>query len=655
MIKNLRKPIVTDIEAAEFLEGDEPDPAAPPASVAAATVLARLLLGTALTARIRRRIVGERGLALLVDAPTAAWVVPLRRALNSIAAWDLSEVRDGTTRHRRKPDEGAEELAECMARGKRVAVVCHAPEAHVPPAFVAAADLRLRPGRPTPALVAAAIRVVTGNRPRTVPAGVEGLDLPDLTSALRGGTGGATACVRRLERAIAARATSSTRLRDVPHVRDLQGHGREAIEWALKLVEDRETLDAENFWKSADKSCCLFGEPGVGKTSLVHSLAKSLKLPLVETSIANWFETSTYLDKTIVSMMAAFSSARSMPNGCVLLLDEIDGLPSRDNPQDRNSSYWAPVQAAYLRELEMTAAPGSRVILVGATNFPRRVDPATLRPGRLGRLVHVRRPDAAGLAGILRQHLGNDLPGVDLAGVAVAGAGATGADAMSWVAAARRTARVAARPMEVADIMAAMAPPDERSPADRHLCAIHEISHAVVGHRVGAGRIKRISLIQTASSGGSITAGFEGAMVHTAGRLRAMVVMALAGRAGEEAFGYGPSTGSHDDLQQATAIAAAIRVSFGLGETLLHRRHMDRADEILEHDADLREQVEADLQACYSAALSCVRLNKSLIKSLAKRLLVDLVIEGPTFLRLVREHEAAMDGHAALTMEARHG
>ena len=89
MIKNLRKPIVTDIEAAEFLEGDEPDPAAPPASVAATTVLARLLLGTALTARTRRRIVGERGLALLVEAPTAAWVVPLRRALNNLAAWDV--------------------------------------------------------------------------------------------------------------------------------------------------------------------------------------------------------------------------------------------------------------------------------------------------------------------------------------------------------------------------------------------------------------------------------------------------------------------------------------------------------------------------------------------------------------------------------------
>ena len=134
-----------------------------------------------------------------------------------------------------------------------------------------------------------------------------------------------------------------------------------------------------------------------------------------------------------------------------------------------------------------------------------------------------------------------------------------------------------------------------------------------------------------------------------------MVVMALAGRAGEEVFGYGPSTGSHDDLLQATSIAVSIRASFGLGDTLLHRRHMDRAIELLDHDADLRDQVEDDLQACYSAALSCVRLNRSLIEKLAQRLLVDIVIEGADFLRLVREHETAMDDHAALTMEVGHG
>ncbi|WP_204302741.1 hypothetical protein, partial [Stenotrophomonas maltophilia] len=78
-----------------------------------------------------------------------AWVPYLRRALAQTGTWGLIEGRDGSYRAGRKPTDGVAELVESVAAGQRVAVVCHAPEAHVPPAFIVAADLRLRIGGPT--------------------------------------------------------------------------------------------------------------------------------------------------------------------------------------------------------------------------------------------------------------------------------------------------------------------------------------------------------------------------------------------------------------------------------------------------------------------------------------------------------------------------
>ncbi|MBP0657336.1 AAA family ATPase, partial [Mycobacterium tuberculosis] len=45
------------------------------------------------------------------------------------------------------------------------------------------------------------------------------------------------------------------------------------------------------------------------------------------------------------------------------------------------------------------------VIVVGATNFPRNLDPALLRPGRLDRHIDLQLPDDVGRAEILHFYL----------------------------------------------------------------------------------------------------------------------------------------------------------------------------------------------------------------------------------------------------------
>ena len=70
------------------------------------------------------------------------------------------------------------------------------------------------------------------------------------------------------------------------------------------------------------------------------------------------------------------------------------------------------------------------MVVVGATNRPDLVDPALLRPGRMGRLVFVPPPDAEARAAILRAAAKN-IPlgaGVDLDAVAADTDGYSGAD-----------------------------------------------------------------------------------------------------------------------------------------------------------------------------------------------------------------------------------
>ncbi|MCJ2082486.1 AAA family ATPase [Methylobacterium sp. J-090] len=651
-----RRPRKSDPETAEaFLGNEDLDIPTVEHRENPSKVLASLILEKALTRATRKRLQNERGLAVLVEPPTAAWVLQVRSALCLAFDWGMTDARDGMGRTR-KPTDGAAELADVIASGQRVVVVCHAPDAHVPPAFIAAADLRIRLNRPTAAMVSTAIRKLTGKAARRVPAQVEILDLPDIASALRNGIGGPAGCVRRLERAIAAKSSPGANLRRVPPVHELHGQGEAGV-WARRLVDDYRTMAPADFWAQADKSVVVFGDPGVGKTSLAHSLSVSTGLPLLETSVAAWFEGSGYLDKTLAAMTEAFAAARSHGgNGCVLVLDELDGMPGRKAASsDRDSTYWMPLQAAYLRAVETTAAPGSRVILIGCTNFPDRLDPALLRPGRLGRLIHVRRPDAAGIAGILRQHLGDDLAGIDLTGVAAAGVGSTGADVTAWIAQARRTARLAGRSLRIGDLLEAVLPADDRSEADRYRCAVHESAHSVVAHMMGGGRIRRVTIVATGQMGGTTELDDHGSAVMSKETLDARIMAALAGRAGEEEFGLGPTTGAHHDLAQATGIATAIRTSYGLGDSLLHRSHVDRASGLLDFDAALRKAVEGDLARLYADTLACVRRHRSLIEDLARLLMKTRIVEAPAFLRLVGDYEAALDRFVASTMGVSHG
>ncbi|KQU34156.1 hypothetical protein ASG63_14105 [Methylobacterium sp. Leaf94] len=613
--------------------------------------LGRHLLRAAMTTAQFRRFRHSPGLCVVIEAPTPAWVAPLRAAANALADWQRTEGRDGTTRHARKPQEGEDEFARLLAAGLRVVAVSHAPQRFLPPSLVAGADMRIRVGHPTPAVIRKAIRDATGSKPRAASEklGV-GLDFFDLISAIRVGSDVRT-CIRRLEAASVSLSVVSRFGSDVPDLHILSGYD-DAMAWSSRLVEDVEAWrrgDIADF-STIDRQVVFAGPPGTGKTTLVTSIAKATNLPLITTSVARWFiDGSSYIDGVLKQAEAVFAKA-SDAAPAILFLDECDAIPNRATVGSRNADYWAPIVGFILQFLDGVSSSGpssANLVIIGATNFPDSLDPALVRPGRLSRIIRIKPPDESAIPGILRQHLGADLADTDLTGIAGLAAGATGAVLAGWVKSARRQARVAKRPMTIADLRAEILAPDTRSPGSLWRCAVHEISHALVAHLEGAGEIKSVSILTDGAHGGSMVASYpRGEVTRTRGDIERLITTALAGRAGEMVFGLEASTGAHSDLEFATNMAAAVHASYGMGESLAQRRHADKAASLIDEDAQFRRLVEVSLKASAARAAEIVSRHRGLIETLATALVEMRRIDGVDFRRRV---EAYGRNHTDLT------
>ncbi|WP_375274572.1 AAA family ATPase [Methylorubrum thiocyanatum] len=636
-----------DASAFDFLMGDtdeQHEAQSVPLSSPIHT-LAEAALTSALTAAQRRRMAGAPHLSVLIEAPTAAWVQPLRRAVAAMGSWAKVDARDVARRPKLRPDEGEAELVELLGSGQRVAVVSWLPERYVPRSYLDAVDLRIHPGHPSVSVLRRVIREATGTRPRRMPASVQGLDHPDFAAAIRVGDT-AAAAVRRLEAVARARTLPTGDLDDVPLVKDLVGLGEAGV-WARHVVASVEAWRrGEGPWPAGSLNACLASPPGLGKTTLLKSLGKSCGLPVVTTSVASWFAGSGYLDDVLRRMQEDLLRASSAAP-CILYFDEADALPSRADGDDRHASYWMPILGALLSftdGLGLHGADASRIIIVAATNAAHRIDTALLRPGRLGRVIRIVPPDAEALDGILRQHLRGDLADADLDGVVAVGLGATGAEARAWVEVARLKARIAGRPMAIGDLLHEAAPPDGRSATALWRCAAHEAGHAVAVAKAGGGRIRRISILAHGQTGGRTVVTPTDGTVMSPEDMEAIIVGLLGGRAAEEALDLGISTGAHNDLGEATALATARRASYGMAGSLVRRAPVDRATGLLEKDPDLRDAVEADLQRLYGVSLALIREHRTLVEALARLLVAQRVVDEGAFLKLVEAEDRARVG-----------
>ncbi len=631
-----RAPEPADI--VEFLDGvgDLRQAADELAGTRVTTIVAMAALQDLLTPRQLERIGRRSATALVIQVPGPEWCDPVERALNQLASFGWICNRHGASKQD-KPSVGNEKVSDQLTCGLNVAGVSTDPGRYLPGSLVTGADIAVEV-RLTDRVVRAAIALVTGKECRRLPPGVvAGLTLDEIAVAIRRGSTPA-ACRRRLAATAAAKVRPDASLADVPVLSELKGYEGAAMDWALALkaqVDDWRAGRLGRFEQIADRAVCFASAPGLGKTTLARSVAKTLRLPCLETSVASWFANAGagYLGEIVQQAEAVWQRAAAFGGPVVVLLDELDGLPARSSVASRNRDFWTPIVHSLLLSLDGSGSGKTKnCIIIGATNHAEFLDEALIRPGRLNRVIHIQPPAPPALAAIIRQHLGDDLPGIDLLPVATLASGSTGAMAAGWVRTARAAARTAGRPMRLADLLDLVAEPDERPPGERLAVARHEAAHAAALLRLGVAEIEHVSVIPHGRFAGRTCSRLLRPDLRTRDQVEAHVVAILAGRAADEAWAE-PNTGSAggegSDLAMATALVAALHAAWCLGGSLLHRAAtQEQAVALARTDPAFRDLVETELGRLYARSLAFVRENADAVERLARRLVEAGIVGG---------------------------
>jgi len=371
-----------------------------------------------------------------------------------------------------------------------------------------------------------------------------------------------------------------------PRLKELHGLG-EARQFAEDMIEDIRAAQAGQIpWSAVDSGLLLIGRPGTGKTTLARAIAKDCGVKFIVASAAKW-QSSGALDLHLSAMRADFAEAhRYAP--AILFIDEIDSIGSRENLQDRNAVYQTEVINALLEQIQGIGTTGS-VIVIGATNYLDKVDPALRRAGRLDQVVEIPIPNIDGLQQIYEYYLarfqaeGGEIADVDTRALAQLTFGLTGADVESFIRGAARRARHGNRPVGQSDLVAEVTRRPRRPdsaprlrPEELHRVAVHEAGHVVaqlLSSNEGENLVFATIIPRLDGTMGFVASVPADTEVFTRRTMLERLGMILAGRVAEEVvFGaadVGAGAGGPDqssDLAVATRLATLIVCQSGLGD-----------------------------------------------------------------------------------------
>ena len=170
---------------------------------------------------------------------------------------------------------------------------------------------------------------------------------------------------------------------------------RQAIEWprTKRVAFDRLGL-------SAPRGILLYGPPGCAKSSLARAAAAEASVAFLSFSPADVYA-SSYIGDAEAIIRRGFALARSAAP-CILFFDELDSVvgfekdPLESGLQgvQRGRSAEARVLSTFLNEMDgVDGSWNDGVLVLGATNRPRTLDAALLRPGRFDMILYVPPPD----------------------------------------------------------------------------------------------------------------------------------------------------------------------------------------------------------------------------------------------------------------------
>ncbi len=421
----------------------------------------------------------------------------------------------------------------------------------------------------------------------------------------------------------------------------------EAHSWAEHLRQDLMSWRAGTLaWKEIDKGVLVYGPPGTGKSTFAASLAQYLEVPLIATSLAKW-QSAGHLGDLLKSMHSDFALARSEAPS-VLLVDELDSIGDRAQFVGENAHYCSEVVNGLL-ELVDGCLQREGVIVIGASNFHQKIDPALLRPGRLEKHLELAKPNVDTRASILQYYL-PDLDQEALGTAATLLRGATGADIEYLARRAKQRARIDGRQVSSEDLLQQLPTPPALSGDEVWRICIHEAGHAILAKLFSVGKIVEVEAAPADLAIIDGTDNLSGRMVVTKPlriiqsetSLRDDIAMQLGGLVAEEIhFGdkstsAGGSSGS--DLAKTSEIARQMIASFGMGRSLCVfpgttfdplERHLP------EHSTEIHREINFILRTEYERSKDALKAHWHVVLDLALALQKEHRVSGERLERLL--------------------
>ena len=326
------------------------------------------------------------------------------------------------------------------------------------------------------------------------------------------------------------------------------------------------------------KGVLLVGMPGTGKTLIAKATAGEANVPFFHMSGSDFVEMFVGVGASRVRDL--FEQGRKNAP-CILFIDELDAV-GRTRGAGYGGGHDEREQTLNQMLVEMDGFDTKDgVIILAATNRPDVLDPALLRPGRFDRQVVVAMPDVQEREAILKIHMAV-IPvaeNVDVVRLAKATPGTSGADLANMVnEAALFAIRKNKSVVEMEDfedardkiLMGVARKSLFIAEEEKKATAVHESGHALLHYFLpDADPLHKVTIVPRGRALGlALSLPEKDSYSYSRAWLFDRLVITYGGYAAEKIIYGSTTTGTAQDLRQATDMARRMVCEWGMAENL---------------------------------------------------------------------------------------